>query len=424
MGVMAKRNVRRDFLFVVGVIVIVAIVLLLGRCMRKAPVVTAPPVPTPATASNESAPAAAVAQEAAKEPDEVLGEATVKSPAKVDAGAAFKVDWTGPDNRGDYVTIVRGDAAAEAHGDFAETKDGSSLELTAPIEAGVYEVRYVTGRSRTVLARAAIEVIAVSASLEAAEEVTLGSAFPVAWKGPDNQGDYITIVAKDAPDEKYGSYENTAKGSPVTLTAPTVTGELELRYVSGQGKKALGRRGIKVIGAEVMLSAAVEGVAGSTIDVVWKGPNNAGDYVTVVAAGTPDGQYGNYANVSGGTPLKLLLPIMDGKAELRYMTVQGARVLARRAIMIRSAKVTLSALTECAAGAEVSITWTGPNHPGDYITIVAKDAADGKYGDYQNTTSGSPLSVNAPKEAGDAEVRYVTGQGGKVLARLAIQVVP
>lgn len=426
MGGMAKRNVRRDFLFVVGVIVIVAIVLLLGRCMRKAPAVTAPPAPTPATAPNESAPTAAssVAQETAKQPDEVLGAATVTSPAKVDAGAAFRVDWTGPDNRGDYVTIVRGDAAAEAHGDFAETKDGSSLELTAPIEPGVYEVRYVTARSRTVLARVAVEVIAVSASLDAVEEVTLGSMFPVAWKGPNNQGDYITIVEKDAPDEKYGSYENTTKGSPVTLTAPTVTGDLELRYVSGQGKKVLARRAIKVIGAEVTLSAAEEGVAGSTIDVVWKGPNNAGDYITVVAEGTPDGQYGNYANVSGGTPLKLLLPIMDGKAELRYMTGQGARVLERRAITIRAAKVTLSALTECAAGAEVSITWTGPNNAGDYITIVAKDASDGKYGDYKNTTSGSPLSVKAPKEAGDAEVRYMSGQGGKVLARFAIRVVP
>lgn len=69
-------------------------------------------------------------------------------------------------------------------------------------------------------------------------------------------------------------------------------------------------------------------------------------------------------------------------------------------------------------------TWTGPNHGGDSITIVAKLAADGRHGDYKNTASGPPLNVKAPKEAGEAEVRSMTGQGGKVLARFAIKVVP
>ncbi len=423
---MAKNTGRRDLLFIVGVVVIVAIVLLLVRCVRKTPVAPAPSAGTPAstpTAPDETA-SPGMVESTVKEPDEVLGAATVKAPERVDAGAGFNVDWTGPDNRGDYVTIVRGDAAADVHGDYAETKVGKALKLTAPMEPGVYEVRYVTGRSRTVLARAAVGVMEVGASLDAVPEVTLGSQFSVSWTGPKNEGDYITIVEKGAPDEKYGNYEDTKKGSPLTLTAPTVTGDAELRYVSGQGRKVLGRRDIKVVGAEVTLSAAEDGVAGATIEVVWKGPNNAGDYITVVAAGTPDGQYGNYANVSGGSPLKLLLPIMAGDAELRYMTGQGAQVLARRAITIRAAEVTLSAPAECAAGAAVSVTWTGPNNSGDYITVVAKSAADGQYGDYKNTSSGSPLSVKAPKEAGEAEVRYVAGQGGKVLARVGIKVVP
>jgi len=32
--------------------------------------------------------------------------------------------------------------------------------------------------------------------------------------------------------------------------------------------------------------------------------------------------------------------------------------------------------------------------------------------------------VTLPKDAGDAEIRYMTGQGNEVLARLAIKVVP
>lgn len=354
---------------------------------------------------------------------EILGDATLKSPERVVAGGKFAVDWTGPNNEGDYITVVRAEAPPAASGDYRGTKQGASLELTAPVEPGPYEVRYVTGRSHTVLARAPIQVVPAGATIDAAAEVALGSAFPVAWTGPNNAGDYVTIVLKGTPDDAYGNYTNTSKGSPLNVTAPTEIGDAELRYVAGQGRKVLARRPIKVVAAEVTLSAPTNAIAGTTIDVVWTGPNNAGDYITVVPGGTPDGQYGQYTNTSQGSPLKLLIPIMEGSAELRYMTGQGNRVLGRRSIAIAAAKITLNAPAECKAGAPVSVSWTGPNNPGDYITIVAKGAPDTQYGDYANTSSGSPLSVKAPKDAGDAEIRYASGQGNKVLARIPIKVV-
>ncbi|MGH7131356.1 MAG: VWA domain-containing protein, partial [Phycisphaerales bacterium] len=173
-----------------------------------------------------------------------------------------------------------------------------------------------------------------------------------------------------------------------------------------------------------IITAPAEVIAGSLIEVTWTGPNNSGDYITVVEAQKPDGQYGNYTNTASSAPLKLLMPIMAGDAELRYMTGQGGRVLARRPIKIVAANVTLSAAESCAAGATVTITWIGPNNSGDYITIVEKSKPDNQFGAYTNTSKGSPLNVAAPKQPCDAEVRYVTGQGGKVLARIPIKVGP
>ncbi|MFM9995764.1 MAG: hypothetical protein ACKVU4_08190 [Phycisphaerales bacterium] len=421
---MAVSNRRRNtvIVLILLILLVVALLLLLKRCPQKRPGVAAregAPAPAPVTPSPGAAGPAAEAP-----PAEAMTPATLAAPERVTAGAAFSVGWTGPDNRGDFVTIVRADAAPAAFGSHLGTERGASLELTAPIEPGTYEVRYVTGRSHTILGRAPIEVTPAGATLDAPAEVVLGSVFSVAWTGPDNKGDYVTIVPGGAPDEHYGSYTDTAKGSPLTLTAPTETGDAEVRYVAGQGRKVLARRPIKVIAAEVSLAAPAEAVAGTTIDVTWTGPNNAGDYITVVAREIPDGQYGNYTNTASGSPLKLLLPIMDGGAELRYMTGQGGRVLARRPIRITAAAISLSAPAECAPGADVSITWTGPNNPGDYITIVAKGRPDGQYGAYTNTSAGSPLSVRAPGEAGEAEIRYASGQGNKVLARIVIKVVP
>lgn len=424
---MPESNRRRNVAIVVTLLILILLFLLVVMTMCPASVngtavVPAPTTPTAPTA--QPAPQRSASAPPAAQPEEVLTPATLGTPASVAAGSAFTVSWTGPDNAGDYVTIVRTDAAPDASGSYRETRRGASLELTAPMEPGAYEVRYVAARSKTVLGRAPIQVTAVGATLDAPAEVTLGSAFQAAWTGPNNQGDFVTITAKAAPDDAYGSYAETKSGSPVTLTAPVETGDAEVRYVSGQGRRVLARRDIKVVAAAVTLAAPEQAVAGTTIDVAWTGPNNTGDYVTIVPSDAPDGQYGNYTETSTGSPLKLLTPIMAGSAELRYMTGQGRRVLSRRPITIVAAEITLSAPPECKAGADVSVAWTGPNNRGDYITIVPKAMPDGRYAAYTETSKGSPLSVKAPKEAGEAEVRYMAGQGNKVLARVPIKVAP
>ena len=94
------------------------------------------------------------------------------------------------------------------------------------------------------------------------------------------------------------------------------------------------------------------------------------------------------------------------------------------AITINAAPVTVQAPAEAKAVSDVSITWTGPNNPSDYITIVTASTPDGQYAAYTNTTAGSPLTVKLPKQTGHAEVRYMTGQGNKVLSRIPLKVVP
>jgi hypothetical protein len=419
---MAQTHRGRNAAIVAVLVVIAIILLLLTRCnpakVQNLP--TGGASKAPATA----APAKGDAPPARPQAEEVLTPATLAFPGAVGAGAEVVVEWTGPHNPGDLIVIAKPDAAASATGNYKDTKDGPRLTLTAPIEPGPYEVRYVTAKSRTILAHAALEVLSAGATLEAPGEVVLGSKFEVWWQGPNNKGDFITIVPQGAKDDAYASYVETDKGGTVTLTAPPEVMEAEVRYVTGQGRKVLGRRTIRVMATETSISAPAEAVAGSTVEVAWTGPNNTGDYITVVPAATPDGEYGNYTNTSKGSPLKLLMPIMTGDAQLRYMSGQGRKVLARRAMTITAAEVTLSAPAECGPAAEVSITWTGPSNPGDYITIVKKGTPDGQYAAYTNTTKGSPLTVKAPKEPGDAEIRYCAGQGNKVLARVSIVVKP
>ena len=415
-----ERRRSKAWIALVLLLLLAALLLLRCRCAQREPV--APESTTPVAASTPAP--AAQTPPASEEPTEVLGPATVSAPAEVRAGAKFDVQWTGPDNDGDYVTIVTAGAVDAQYGSYRETKEGAALELVAPVEPGDCEVRYVTGRSRTVLARAPIVVTAAVAALEVPGEVVLGKPVSVAWTGPDDTGDYVTIVMQGAPDAEYGDYAETSGGASLTLIAPTTPGAAEVRYVTGQGHKVLARAPLRILDAEVSLSAPGEALAGATISVTWTGPDNPGDYVTVVAPGAGDADYGNYRETREGSPFQLLMPVAEGEHELRYVTGQDRRVLARRTIRLIPAEVTLAAPDEIAAGGSFEVEWTGPAHSGDYVTIVPAGASDADYRSYSDVSAGSPAKLTAPKEPGDAEIRYVAAQGRKVLERRAIRVTP
>jgi Ca-activated chloride channel family protein len=273
-----------------------------------------------------------------------------------------------------------------------------------------------------VLARRSIKIVAADVTVSAPAEVIAGSAITVTWTGPNNAGDYITIVAKAARDGEHGNSTYTTKGSPLTVPALIESGDAELRYMTVQSTRVLARRPIKITAADVTLSAPGEAVAGTAVTVRWTGPNNPGDYITLVTAASRDGEHGNNNYTTKGSPVTVTAPIDAGDVEVRYMSGQGAKVLARRPIKIAAAIVTLTAPDQIAAGSPATITWTGPNNPGDYLTIVAKSARDGEHGASTYATTGSPLTVLAPKIAGDAEVRYMSGQGARVLMRRPITI--
>lgn len=400
-------------------LVLLALALLFARCSRPA---AKPTPPTSAQPAPSTTPAAAPTP-AQPVPPEQISPATLQAPQSVIAGAVFPVAWTGPDNPGDYITIVPPTAADAVYANYTETHHGHSLDLNAPIVPGTYELRYVTARSKTVLGRAPITVSPATASLEAPNEAVLGTTISVKWMGPNNPNDYVTVVPQNTPDGRYGNYTETAKGSPLTLILPPEAGDAELRYMTGQGAVVLARRPLKILTPAVSLDAPAQVVAGSKFPVTWKGPNNPDDYVTIVRAETADGQHQNYTDTAKGSPLQLTALMDPGAAELRYMTGRGARVLGRRPIQIIAPTISLDAPAQAVAGAVVAIGWTGPNNAGDYITIVPARLADGQYLRYSDTSRGTPAKVEACMEIGPAEIRYMSGQGARVLARRSLEIV-
>jgi hypothetical protein len=215
---------------------------------------------------------------------------------------------------------------------------------------------------------------AAAVEISAPAEALVGSEVPVAWTGEANARDFITIVAPDAVEGAYEAYQYARK-SPVTLVAPVEPGTYEIRYLGADAPyPTLARRPLTVNDTSATLLAPDSVDAGAAFDVSWTGPDHKRDFITIVPAGTPEGQYrSGYAYTSKGSPLKLMAPDTAGDYELRYLTGQTISLLARTPITVTPVTASVS----------------GP------ATIEARNAT--------------------PAEPGEYEYRYMTGQTNQVL---------
>src|SRR5687768_4204615 len=229
---MSKRF--RLTLLAIVLFVLAFLALMLGRCSK-----TAEPRETLSTTPASTPTQVGAPASAAEVLVEKLTSATLQGPASVVAGARFNVALTGPKNPGDYVTLAAAGAPTNAYANYADVKGDAAVELTAPVEAGSYELRYVTVRSKTVLGRAPLTVLEAAASVSGPAQAVLGTTVSVSWTGPNNAGDYVTVVAVGTPDGRYDNYAETSKGSPLELTMPVDAGDAELRYMTGLGAKVL-----------------------------------------------------------------------------------------------------------------------------------------------------------------------------------------
>jgi Ca-activated chloride channel family protein len=418
----SPKNHKRTILLILLLLLLALLALLFTRCKKQPAPTPQPPAPSASPAPTAATPT--TPSPASDEPAEILTPATIQLRAHTMAGSAFSALWTGPDNKGDYLAIAKPDAPATAYETYAETKHGRTLELTAPIEPGAYEVRYLANRSKTILGRTPLHVTPITATLNAPASAHLNTPITVNWTGPNNENDFITIVSPDARDDAYDNYTLTAKGSPATLVTSAKPGRAEIRYVTGQGRKILYRRAIDITAPETTLAAPAEVIAGTPVAIAWTGLASQGDYVTIVPPDAKPGVYQNYSDAAKGSSLTVTAPIEPGTYEIRYAAASGKTILARRPIKIVAAEIELDAPATATAGQPVSIRWAGPNNKGDYLTIVAQGTRDGEYAHYSDTHRGTPATIKAPAKPGPAEIRYMSGQGAKVLARRPIEVNP
>ncbi len=344
--------------------------------------------------------------------------AQLVAPDQATAGDSITVEWTGPDYQNDFVAVVP--TGEERWVNYTYTREGSPLDVMMPTDEGAYELVYMLGQDRTVIARRPIEVVAVGATLSASDQATAGASVTVEWTGPDYRNDFIAVTERGA--DRWINYTYTREGAPLNLVMPTEEGEYDIVYFLNQDNTPIARVPVTVGAVSATLAVPETLEAGATVTVDWTGPDYQNDFIAVTERGSD--KWINYTYTRDGTPLGLQLPAEAGDYDIVYFLRQDNRPIARIPVTTAAVSFSVMAPDSAPAGSTIQVDWTGPDYKNDYVSLAEVGVRGNQYETYQYTNKGSPAEIKLPITPGTYEIRYIVNQDAVIGATRTIEVTP
>jgi len=357
----------------------------------------------------------------------VAADASLQAAATAPGGGKIDVKWTGPGAGSDFISIDSVGSPDGSYGPYAYINSGNPVSIVVPDAPGNYVIRYHVTNGYAVVATAPLEITAVAATLQADPTVAVGGRLAVAWTGPNNTGDFVSIDKAADPESSYGNYAYAASGNPVNVVAPDAAGDYVVRYHMGSSYRVIGATPVKVNATGATLQVIEHVNAGSEVSVTWAGPAHPGDFISIDTVAADDKSYGPYAYPAGvtGNAVVIRAPDAAGNYVVRYHLAASYQVIGSAPLRVDPVSASLAAPPEVVAGAVFEVNWKGPDNIGDFVTVVEKAAAAQRYGASNGYTQrGNPVRIEAPRAAGDYELRYLTGQSYATLATAQLRVTP
>ena len=174
--------------------------------------------------------------------------ASVSGPAEVMAGDRITIQAQGPAHGSHWIGVAPagGDAGSYVSNGYARPQGAqSSVTVTAPLEPGAYEYRYVLYESDAVIASQPLTVQPARAHLEVQASYVADSQVVVGFRGPRGGGHWIGFVPVGGDGSSYEGWAYVPEhGDSLTLRAPAEVGDWELIY--HMGGQVIARQPVRV----------------------------------------------------------------------------------------------------------------------------------------------------------------------------------
>ncbi|HPF72054.1 MAG: VWA domain-containing protein [Rhodanobacteraceae bacterium] len=373
------------------------------------------------------------AMKASTQPPPPPATATLKPTGQAVITQLLAVEWSGPADEGDYITVVLPDAPDGAYLTYAYVPeaegDGSGeVSFEMPATAGDYELRYISpSREQQVLARAPLPIGDLEAMIEAPETAVAGTTLIVTARGPKSGSHWVGFARPGGgPGDFIANHyaRLPEQGDQLEIKVPAELGDYELRFVLNEAERVAYSRPIKVVEAETMVDGPAEVMAGDRVRIQASGPVDGSHWIGFAPAGGDPGAYVSNAyfrpEAASGSGM-VTAPFEAGDYEYRYVLFEGEKVVASKPVKVLPAKATLNAPASAAVYTEIDVGFTGPRADSNWIGIVPVGGDGSEYKGWSYVPAeGDSVRFYTPEEAGDWEVVFV--QNNQVLARQPISV--
>jgi len=160
-------------------------------------------------------------------------EATLTAVDTAMAGSTITVQWTGPANVDDFITILPVGTEDGTWNQWVPVYAGEDATVRVSDYDGEYEIRYVTGAEYLTLARRPLTITPLDVRIEGPTSVQVDESFEVSVSGPYDQDNFLTILPVGTEDVTWDGYFSVYEPT-VSVYAPSEPGEYVIRYITGQ----------------------------------------------------------------------------------------------------------------------------------------------------------------------------------------------
>lgn len=164
------------------------------------------------------------------------GDFTVVVPETAIVGSAIPIKWeAAAPLSGSYIDLVpAGFTETSGELSYAYISEGADLTMSAPVEPGTYDVRFVleAPEGRLVKFTTQITVLEAEAMVEFPAVVNAGETFSLTWDGPAGASSYVDLVPQGYTETSGElSYAYVADGDVLSMTAPDAPGVYQVRFI-------------------------------------------------------------------------------------------------------------------------------------------------------------------------------------------------
>ncbi len=172
---------------------------------------------------------------------------TIEGPDKVRVGEDVPVNWSLTINPNDYIAILpAGAEAGELSNNYLRARENTETTLKAPMEPGLYEVRYILAQGQMMLASSPLEVVNADAAIDKGaglsvpESGAAGSTITVTWTA-DVEGARVAFARADQADFTWIEVQAVSADKAAKFKLPDEPGSYEVRFLDVPNQAVLGR---------------------------------------------------------------------------------------------------------------------------------------------------------------------------------------